>query len=371
MFPMTLGPPPDPQFVDPYEAQMAALRKKMEQPPAPLYTPEQIGERRATNQREYELGLLGQLSGNEQLGNVGGQIFKRALAQRDPRLSERGSTDQLSGQFQYSPDYMRQHEEMQMAALESKSAQERSRFDAARASAEERRWLATQGLQNQRFLTGERIAAGRDKGESSNDMRRFRGEDAMRTDFDRITKDLREEVYQTSKIQQIVAANAGRRPDAMTQQSLVILLNKFLDPGSVVREGEFDRVVKAQGLDGRAQNMRDYIMKGEPLSAASIQQINGLAALYAQAATAKMRYYGQQYHDIANSRGYDPAAVISDPAYRPGAQPAGGGGGPAPSAGAGSIDVGAALGTPPAAPQVSAFPKATGKGQKRTVQVEY
>lgn len=159
MFPLTMAPPPEPVFIDPYEAQREALRKKMGQLPAPMYSPEQIAERRATNQREYDLGLLGQLSGNEALGQVGGQIFKRALAQRDPRLSERGVTDQLSGQFQYSPDYLRQRDEHQMDLLEGKSSAERARFDASREAALERRFLANQSQGNQRFLLDERLRA--------------------------------------------------------------------------------------------------------------------------------------------------------------------------------------------------------------------
>ena len=139
----------------------------------------------------------------------------------------------------------------------------------------------------------------------------------MRGDFDRLTKDLREEIGATTKINQIISANAGKRPDAITQQSLVILLNKFLDPGSVVREGEFDRVVKAQGLEGRAANLIDYIAKGEPLNNEAIAQISQLANLYNQAASSRMARYATEYNDIASRRGLDPSAVITDPSFRP------------------------------------------------------
>lgn len=157
--------------------------------------------------------------------------------------------------------------------------------------------------------------ANRDHG--AGDARIWRAEDTLRGDFDKLTKDLREEVNATSKITQIVAATpAGQKPDAITQQSLVILLNKFLDPGSVVREGEFDRVVKAQGLEGRARNLADRVMKGQPLDANTIGQINGLAQLYSQAANTKIQKYANDYTAIAARRKLNPENVISDPRYR-------------------------------------------------------
>ncbi|NDG19796.1 MAG: hypothetical protein EB117_16240 [Betaproteobacteria bacterium] len=132
-----------------------------------------------------------------------------------------------------------------------------------------------------------------------------------------------EQMAQTAEtITQIISATPpGKKPDAITQQSLVILLNKFLDPGSVVREGEFDRVVKAQGLEGRARNLADRILKGEPLDVNTINQINGLAQMYSQAATAKIQGIANNYADIANRRKLDLGSVISDPRFRGGSAP--------------------------------------------------
>lgn len=151
------------------------------------------------------------------------------------------------------------------------------------------------------------------------DSRMWRAEDTLRGDFDKMTKDLREEINATSKITQIVSATPpGQKPDAITQQSLVILLNKFLDPGSVVREGEFDRVVKAQGLEGQARNLSDRILRGMPLDLNTINQINGLAKLYNDAATAKVQKVANDYTSIAQRRRLNPENVISDPKFRGG-----------------------------------------------------
>lgn len=149
----------------------------------------------------------------------------------------------------------------------------------------------------------------------------WRAEDKLRNDFDNLTKDLREELAATGKITSIVSATPpGGKPDALTQQSLVILLNKFLDPGSVVREGEFDRVVKAQGLEGQAKNLADRILRGMPLDANTIGQINGLAQLYQKAATTKIQAIANDYIDIANKRKLDAGSVISNPAFRSGSK---------------------------------------------------
>jgi len=162
------------------------------------------------------------------------------------------------------------------------------------------------------------MIAGMRSGQNSgaNDARMWRGEDTLRSSFDTITKDLRESFDATSKIGTIITPYVGRSLTdipAIQQQSLVILLNKFLDPGSVVREGEFDRVVQAQGLIGRASNLLDYLAQGKPLNAESIKQIGDLANLYSQAASKKYSTYATQYGEVAKRRGFDVNNVILTP----------------------------------------------------------
>jgi hypothetical protein len=140
VFPQTLGPPPEPQWSDPYAAQIEAMRARMQQPQPPMYSPEEQQARLAQNAQLQQLGLLGQLSGNEALGNVGGTIFKQALAARQPRVSDKGVADPLTGKFNYHPDYLRERDEAAVAGLESRSAADRARWDAARAADAERRW---------------------------------------------------------------------------------------------------------------------------------------------------------------------------------------------------------------------------------------
>jgi len=156
-----------------------------------------------------------------------------------------------------------------------------------------------------------------DKGPSETAM--WRAEDSLRNDFEQITEPFRSQLSDTQKITEIINTygNDPRAIEAIPQQSLVILLQKFLDPTSVVREGEFNRVVEAQGLIGQAKNIRERILKGKPLDANTITQIANLAKLYERAADSKIRQYANEYASIARGRRLNVGAVITNPNYRP------------------------------------------------------
>ena len=160
-------------------------------------------------------------------------------------------------------------------------------------------------------------AAKVDKGPSEASI--WRAEDKLRGDFETITAPLRGELSAINKINDIMVAarNDPSAIDAISQQSIVILLNKFLDPTSVVREGEFDRVIKAQGLEARARNFIDRIAQGKPLDVSAINQIADLAKLYERAADSKIRQYANEYATIAENRKLDVGSVITNPNYRP------------------------------------------------------
>lgn len=147
-FPLTLGS----DYADPYAAQIEAMRRKLAQPAAPMYTPEQVAQLRAENNKQFQLGMLGQLSGDEALGNVGAQVFKQALANRQKRVTDKGTADPLTGEFTYSPDYLREKDETALAGLENRSAATRANWESGRQAAAERRELAQQRAADQRAL---------------------------------------------------------------------------------------------------------------------------------------------------------------------------------------------------------------------------
>lgn len=160
MFPQTLGAPDPAQAYAPtgyavppeMQAQLDAINKRRQQAPQPLYTPEQVQQRRDENERQYALGMLGQMSSDEGLQNVGGQVFKQALANRQAKISERGTTDPLSGQFTYSPDYLAQRDDTAEAGVNAKIGAQRQAWDLARAAAGDRREQQKQRAEDQRDM---------------------------------------------------------------------------------------------------------------------------------------------------------------------------------------------------------------------------
>jgi hypothetical protein len=235
---------------------------------------------------------------------VQGQYLKRSMAAREP-MKIGSAMITPDGQVLKDPSASREREAQRLMQLGQFQISQDDKRQAREDNAVLRMSLA--GMRGN---------------SNADDARNWRAEDKLRNDFDKVTGDLQTELGATRKITEIISATPpGSRPDAITQQSLVILLNKFLDPGSVVREGEFDRVIKAQGLEGRARNLINNIMKGEPLNDVAIQQINNLAQLYQRAAEAKLMATAQQYSQLAQTRGLDPAGVIVNPAYRGGEQP--------------------------------------------------
>lgn len=282
--------------------------------------------------QEGEQAMLNALAAQyagEQFQPLQQQFMKTAAGSKEP-IKMGGGMITGAGQFIKDPEaaqdkevalLLNQAKAYEQMAQTAETARERIEAQRKHDQTMEQLRLMGLGLQQQGLDLRREIAANKTEDHSKN----WRAEDTLRKDFDTLTKDLRDQLTETGKITQIINATPpGRKPDALAQQSLVILLNKFLDPGSVVREGEFDRVVKAQGLEGRARNLSDRILKGQPLDANTIRQINDLAQLYSQAATAKIQSIANNYSDIATRRKLDVSSVISDPRYRGGQAAPGG-----------------------------------------------
>ena len=56
------------------------------------------------------------------------------------------------------------------------------------------------------------------------------------------------------------------KPDAVGDLSLIFGYMKMLDPGSVVREGEFANAANAAGVPDRVWNLYNKVLKGERLN---------------------------------------------------------------------------------------------------------
>lgn len=288
-----------------------------------------FAQQRGQQGEQAMLNALAAQYAGEQFQPLQQQFMKTAASTQDP-IKMGGGLITNTGQFIKDPEVAQDKQvamllnnakAYEQQAMTAETARERIEAQRKHDQTMEQLRMMGLGLQQQGIDLRREIAANKTEDHSKT----WRAEDTLRKDFDTLTKDLRDQLTETGKITQIINATPpGKKPDSLAQQSLVILLNKFLDPGSVVREGEFDRVVKAQGLEGRARNLSDRILKGQPLDANTIRQINDLAQLYSQAAATKIQSIANNYSDIATRRKLDVSNVISDPRYRGGQAPGGG-----------------------------------------------
>lgn len=109
------------------------------------------------------------------------------------------------------------------------------------------------------------------------------------------------------------AQEAAGMGGPLSDQTLIIALNKMLDPQSIVREGEFDRVAKTGGFAGAAQAYANRVLsKGElPKDTRKqiLDQINTLAVRHRKNFRGTIDQFGQR----AQRAGVDPEVVVYDP----------------------------------------------------------
>lgn len=139
----------------------------------------------------------------------------------------------------------------------------------------------------------------------------------MREEFQRRVKPFEDEMSQIGKVNDILngAKETGGIVNAIQQDVLVTLLLKFIEPTSVVREGEFDRIVSRQGFVDQAKLFIKKLNTGEPLSQQAIQQIGEMANLFNQAANNKVRRIANQYKGLAERGNLNVENVILEPNY--------------------------------------------------------
>ena len=176
----------------------------------------------------------------------------------------------------------------------------------------------------------------------------------------------RKEYSDQTKGYQEVKSAYGRvlasEDNAVGDLSLIFGYMKMLDPGSVVREGEFATAQNAAGVPERIQNIYNQVVSGQRLSPSQRQSFKGQAGkLYSTAQTQEAQVR-QGIERIAKGYGLNTANIFYTPTEvaptAPGAAP----GAPAPSPGA-PISVTAPNGqvlTFPSQQAADAFKKAAG-----------
>ena len=328
-------------------AKIAELERQRDEamlPPDMKSMEEAYGKRAGAGRNELILSMLAQEARQEP---AAAHHLKQAAAAKEPMKMVGGTMTETG--FIEDPGFK---QEQKVKRIEAQIIQQQriQQSDADRASKEEaaaKERTLKQELQTERLGVQQQIAAlaagGRGDKASAADARL---EDSMSRQFDNQIKNYVVELDATSKLGSIAA---GRRPNAIEQQSMIVLLNKFLDPTSVVREGEFNRVAQAQGLVARAQNLYDRVAAGEPMSNQLVNDVRNMSKLYEQAASGKIRQVGDLYSDKARRRNLNPENVVVNPYYQHA--------GTQPPAAAAPAPAGAPRAAAPAAPAGGATPK--------------
>jgi len=141
-----------------------------------------------------------------------------------------------------------------------------------------------------------------------------KGEESLRKEFIGM-QPVKEFQKQAQAYGRIVASS--RDPSAAGDLALIFNYMKLLDPGSVVREGEFATAQNAAGVPERVRNVYRRVMAGERLSEGQRQDFVGRSAMIYQQAETDHSQLVSQYELTATDYGYDTGRTIPDFRYRP------------------------------------------------------
>lgn len=127
----------------------------------------------------------------------------------------------------------------------------------------------------------------------------------------------RDSLPTTRDTQQVLSAvqrirESAKDPTAAGDLSLIFSYMKALDPGSVVREGEFANAQNAAGVPDQIKNMYNRIRSGERLNPAQRADFVSQSEKLAQAQLKQQKKIDDFYVQAAKKRGLDPEDVIID-----------------------------------------------------------
>jgi len=115
----------------------------------------------------------------------------------------------------------------------------------------------------------------------------------------------------------VISTLAKAKPSAANDLSLIFSYMKMLDPGSVVREGEFANAQNAAGIPDRIRNAYNKAVSGQMLNPKQRGEFTQGAANVYQARRGRYDQLAQQYQGYADSVGL-PGADVIQPRPAPG-----------------------------------------------------
>jgi hypothetical protein len=105
---------------------------------------------------------------------------------------------------------------------------------------------------------------------------------------------------------------AASQPSAAGDLALIFNYMKMLDPGSVVREGEFATAQNAAGVPDRISNLYNRVLSGERLGEGQRKDFVGQARGLFQRQERQYQHLQGQYRGIAERTGLDTRNVMLD-----------------------------------------------------------
>lgn len=105
-------------------------------------------------------------------------------------------------------------------------------------------------------------------------------------------------------------------PSPAGDLALIFNFMKVLDPGSVVREGEFATAQNAGGIDERLRSLYNQVVEGTRLTEAQRADFVDRATKLYSGAQEQYKSIADQYTDFAKRAGLDPSLVIPDFSFK-------------------------------------------------------
>jgi hypothetical protein len=127
---------------------------------------------------------------------------------------------------------------------------------------------------------------------------------------------------QVKPYQEVISAykrveSAATSPTAAGDLSMIFAYMKMLDPGSVVREGEFANAQNATGVPGQVVNLYNRVKTGQRLSPEQRADFLNQAQKLKMNAESSYKQYERQYRGIAEQYNIPPERVLVGPSVSP------------------------------------------------------
>lgn len=162
----------------------------------------------------------------------------------------------------------------------------------------QRRSLDLKEAQTRSSVIGDQREEQRKQGKTAQDLRK---------EFTKVSSDFREISDGLSRVQAGAELGTGAGDIAT-----VIGFMKILDPGSVVREGEFATAENAQGVPDRIRTLYNRLLSGERLSPQVREEFVQAAETLARQKLAEQERVVERFTQEAQRLGIDPDRVIVD-----------------------------------------------------------